>query len=140
MRYIGWIILIVVIIFNVWFYKYRYQNMHRDIAELKREISMWEELMAKEKNAREGETKFTFTMAKFFESNGEKLSPYGEIELSRILKALKDKRVEIIIYSENPTRYLVQILKFISEQNLSLNDFRVEGKRQADNRLVIIVR
>jgi len=140
MRYLGWILLLLLLIFGLWFYRFHYRNLHADIQSLRREIKMWEELLDKEKNARQKETRFSFPMEKFFASDADKLSSYGEIELARILNTLKDKRIELLVYCRNPARYTSSITKFIADQNLPLGDFRIEGKKRADKELVIIAR
>lgn len=140
MKYLGWILLLLLLAINLWFYRFHYRNLRADIQSLKREIQMWEELLEKEKDARQKETRFSFPMEKFFAADADKLSSYGEIELARILNSLKGKRIEMLVYCRNPARYTSSITKFIADQNLPLADFRIEGKKQTDRELVIIAR
>jgi hypothetical protein len=140
MRFLGWIFFVLLLIFDIWFYRFQYRHLHNDIVSLRREIAMWEDLLEKEKNARETETRFSFDMEKFFASDADRLSPYGEIELARILNSVKGRRVVLLVYCNNPARYTASITKFISDQGLPLTDFRIEGKKQDKKQLVIISR
>jgi hypothetical protein len=140
MRFLGWIFFVLLLIFDIWFYRFQYRHLHNDIVSLRREIAMWEDLLEKEKNARETETRFSFDMEKFFASDADRLSPYGEIELARILNSVKGRRVVLLVYCNNLARYTASITKFISDQGLPLTDFRIEGKKQDKKQLVIISR
>lgn len=140
MRYLGWILFILLLILDIWFYRFHYRHLHNDIVSLRREIAMWEDLLEKEKNARQTETRFSFDMEKFFASDADRLSPYGEIELARILGSMKNKRVVLLVYCNNPARYTASITKFISDQKLPMIDFRIEGKKQDNKQLIIISR
>lgn len=140
MRYLGWILLVLLMIFDVWFYRYQHRILYQDVQSLKKEIKMWQELMEKEKNARHAESKFSFPTEKFFESDLDKLTPYGEIELARILTALKDKDVDIVIYGQNPVRSVSLLTRFMNEQKFAIKNFRIEGRKQSENRFEIMVR
>ncbi|MEO0225624.1 MAG: hypothetical protein ABIL05_01600 [candidate division WOR-3 bacterium] len=140
MRYTGWIVAIILLIFDLLFYHFNYRHLKNEIESLKQEIKMWEDLVEREKNAHRVETRFTFPMEKFLAPEVDRLSSYGEVELARILNALKGRKIEILISGNNPARYTAQIMKFISEQNLPLDDFRIEGRNKPQKQLIIIAR
>ncbi len=113
MKYISWIIIIILIFFGYHLYKTQYLPLKSSTDRLKQEIKMWEETIKGEKGIR-GDFE-RLPPEKFFED--DKLTPYGEVEIIRRFDR-HYKGIEIYISAPKALKRTAELLKFMNEQRL----------------------
>ncbi|KPJ73861.1 hypothetical protein AMJ52_02925 [candidate division TA06 bacterium DG_78] len=118
MKYLGWIISIVLIIVIYYTYKTQYVPIKTDLDKLEEEIAMWENVLKGEKGM-DG-TRDRFAIDRFFRD--DRLSPYGEVE---ILRKFDQNYTELEIYISAPhaiTR-ATDVIAFLADQKLVYENF-----------------
>lgn len=113
MKYISWIIILILIIIGYYFYRTQYLPVKNSTDKLKEEIRMWEETIKSEKGIR-GDFE-NLPAGKFFQD--DKLTPYGEVEIMRRFDR-HYKGIEIYISAPNALKRMADLLKFLQEQRL----------------------
>jgi hypothetical protein len=117
MKYIGWIISVILIIAFIYVYRVQYMPLKDDIDKLEEEITMWENVLKGEKGL-SGDRK-RFTPERFFKNN--KLTPYGEVEILRKFD-LHQKSLELYISAPKALTRAEDVLRFLTEQRIVYKD------------------
>lgn len=113
MKYIPWIIILVLLIVAYSFYKTQYLPIKKSTDKLTDEIKMWEEMVKSEKGIH-GDFE-RLPAEKFFEN--DKLTPYGEVEIMRRFER-HYKGIEIYISAPNALKRMADLLRFLNEQRI----------------------
>jgi hypothetical protein len=119
MKYLGWIISLILIITAIVFYKTHYLPLREDINRLEKEIAMWENVLKGEKGLSGDRNRFATD--RFFKDN--KLTPYGEVEILRKFSA-QYKALEIYVSAPKALKRAQDVLRFLAEQNLAYLEMR----------------
>jgi len=118
MKYLGWIISIVLIIAFCVIYRTQYVPVKNDILELEKEIAMWENVLKDEKGLT-GD-RFRFATDRFFKNN--RLTPYGEVEILRKFDP-HNKGLEIYLSAPRAFVRAKDVLTFLSDQRITFKRF-----------------
>lgn len=119
MKYIGWIISVILIIGFYIAYTTQYVPLRKDIKRLEKEIAMWENVLKGEKGLI-GERN-RFPSDRFFQNN--ELTPYGEVEILR--KFVFDyKNLELYISAPRALDRAADVLRFLDEQRIEYKTLR----------------
>jgi hypothetical protein len=113
MKYLGWIISIIMVAAVYYFYRTQYLPLQQDIKELQEEISMWENVLKDEKGVR-GERQ-RFPTDRFFA--GDELTPFAEVEILRRFD-LRNRGIEIYITAPGAFARASDFLQFLAEQHI----------------------
>lgn len=113
MKYLGWIISIILVVGLFYIYKTRYLPLKEDVNELREEISMWENILKGEKGIK-GDL-HRFPTDRFFENN--KLTPYAEVEILRKFD-MSYKGIEIYISAPKAFMRAEDLTRFLAEQQI----------------------
>jgi hypothetical protein len=113
MRYLGWIIALVTIVFAVYLYQSKYVPLKTSINKLEQEIAMWEEVLKGEKGI--SGDRNSFPVDRFF--NDDKLTAYAEVEIIRRFDQ-HYRGLEIYISAPNALTRIKDVLRFLDEQKI----------------------
>jgi hypothetical protein len=113
MKYLGWIIVIILVIGFIYLYHTKYVPLKHDIGELGQEISMWQDVLEGEKTIK-GD-KQSFPSDRFFTE--DKLTPYAEVEILRRFD-MRNKGIEIYISAPRAFARAAELLAFFAEQHI----------------------
>ncbi len=113
MKYLGWIVSILLAAGLFYTYRTRYVPLKQDIEELRQEISMWEGVLKGEKGVK-GERQ-SFPTDRFFADN--KLTPFAEVEILRKFD-MRDKGIEIYITAPGAFSRAADFISFLAEQHI----------------------
>lgn len=113
MKYLGWIITIILILAFCFTYKTQYLPLKEDINKLEKEIAMWENVLKGEKGMSGDRNRFA--TERFFKDN--KLTPYGEVEILRKFDT-HYKGVELYISAPKAFKRAKDVLRFLSDQRI----------------------
>lgn len=113
MRYSGWIISVVLAVGFYVAYTTQYRPMRDDVVELQKEIAMWENMLKDEKGLSGDRSRFA--TERFF--HGDKLTPYGEVEILRKFD-LTQKGVEMYISAPHAFQRAQSVMQFLHDQRL----------------------
>ena len=119
MKYIGWIISIILLIGLYAAYRTQYVPIKKDISRLEKEIAMWENVLKGEKGL-VGE-RSRFPSDRFFQNN--KLTPYGEVEILRRF-TLDYKNLELYISAPRALDRAADVMRFLDEQRIEYKTLR----------------
>ena len=114
MKYLGWILCILLVAGMYYAYRTRYMPLKEDVSELREEISMWEEVLKGEKGIK-GERQ-RFASERFF--TADKLTPFAEVEIIRKFDR-RNKGIEIYLTAPNAFTRAGEVLRFLAEQHIS---------------------
>lgn len=114
MRYLGW--LLSVLLLAAFFYAYQtsYLPLKSNVTQLREEISMWEEVLKGEKGVK-GERQ-RFSIDRFFED--DKLTPFAEVEILRKFD-MRNRGIEIYLTAPNAFKRAGDLLRFFTEQHIN---------------------
>lgn len=113
MKYLGWIIAAITIVFAGYLYQSKYVPLKASITKLEQEIAMWEDVLKGEKGLTGDRN--SFPTERFFEE--DKLTAYAEVEIIRRFD-LHYKGIEIFISAPNALTRMKDVLRFLDEQKL----------------------
>jgi hypothetical protein len=113
MKYLSWIIIIVLVLGGYYFYRARYLPLKSSTNKLKEEIKMWEETIKNEKGIRGDFERLPAN--KFFQN--DKLTAYGEVEIMRRFDR-HYRGIEIYISAPNALKRMADLLRFLNEQRI----------------------
>lgn len=113
MKYLGWLISILLIVMVYYVYRTRYLPLREDVGDLQEEIAMWENVLKGEKGVK-GERQ-RFTTDRFFSDN--KLTPFAEVEILRKFD-MRNKGIEIYITAPRAFVRTADLLRFLAEQHI----------------------
>jgi len=113
MKYLGWIISVLLIAFTYYTYRTRYVPLKQDVNELEQEISMWEDVLKGEKGVK-GERQ-RFATDRFFSDN--KLTPFAEVEILRKFD-MRNKGIEVYITAPGAFARAGDFLRFLADQHI----------------------
>ncbi|UCG30807.1 MAG: hypothetical protein JSV53_02730 [candidate division WOR-3 bacterium] len=113
MKYIGWIIAILLFALLLYTYRTKYAPLQKDVTELREEISMWEDVLRGEKGVK-GERQ-RFATDRFFDN--DKLTPFAEVEILRKFD-MRNRGIEIYLTAPNAFTRAGDLLRFFSEQHI----------------------
>jgi hypothetical protein len=117
MRYLGWIISLILAVGFYIAYTTQYRPMRSDVEELQKEIAMWENMLKNEKGLSGDRNRFA--TERFFQN--DKLTPYGEVEILRRFD-LTQKGVEMYISAPNAFQRAQSVMQFLHDQRLLYKD------------------
>ena len=119
MKYLGWMIsLILTFVFYIG-YQTQYAPLKRDVHKLEKEIAMWENVLKGEKGLSGNRNRFT--TERFFEKN--KLTPYAEVDILRKFE-LHHKGLELYISAPKALERAKDVLRFLAEQRIEYQYLR----------------
>ncbi|MDH4211425.1 MAG: hypothetical protein OEV79_08245 [candidate division WOR-3 bacterium] len=113
MKYLGWIIAILLVAALFYAYRTKYAPLKKDVTELREEISMWEGVLRGEQGVK-GERE-RFATDRFFDN--DKLTPFAEVEILRKFD-LRNRGVEIYLTAPNAFTRAGDLLRFFTEQHI----------------------
>jgi hypothetical protein len=113
MKYLGWLLSILLLAAVFYAYRTRYLPLTSDVAQLREEISMWEEVLKGEKGVK-GERQ-RFSIDRFFED--DKLTPFAEVEILRKFD-MRNRGIEIYLTAPNAFKRAGDLLRFFTEQHI----------------------
>ena len=113
MKYLGWVISVILVLVGYFIYKTQYLPLKKDVIELEQEIKMWEDIL-KGKKGIVGE-RYSFPTERFF--SDDKLTPYGEVEILRKFD-IHYNGIEIYISAPQAYKRAHSVLKFLTEQRI----------------------
>lgn len=113
MKYLGWVISIILVVGLFYTYRTRYLPLKQDIDELRQEISMWEGVLKGEKGVK-GERQ-SFPTDRFFA--GDKMTPFAEVEILRRFD-MRDKGIEVYITAPGAFSRAADFISFLAEQHI----------------------
>ncbi|HEX7319030.1 MAG TPA: hypothetical protein VF399_01585 [bacterium] len=113
MKYLGWIIAIITMIFAAYLYQSKYVPLKASISKLEQEIAMWEDVLKGEKGLTGDRN--SFPAERFFDD--DKLTAYAEVEIIRRFDP-HYKGIEIFISAPNALTRIKDILRFLDEQKI----------------------
>jgi hypothetical protein len=113
MKYIGWIVSILLVAGGYYGYRAKYVPLKNDVRGLREEIYMWEEVVKGDKGIR-GERE-RFAPDRFFDN--DKLTPFAEVELLRKFD-MRDRSLEIYITAPGAFKRAGDLLRFFNEQHI----------------------
>ncbi len=113
MKYLGWLLTILLVAGIYYTYRTRYLPLREDIKDLQEEISMWENVLKGEKGVK-GERQ-RFATDRFFADN--QLTPFAEVEILRKFD-MRNKGIEIYITAPRAFVRTADLLKFLAEQHI----------------------
>jgi hypothetical protein len=113
MKYLGWIVSILLAAGLYYMYRTSYLPLKEDIKELQQEISMWESVLKGEKGVK-GERQ-RFATERFFAD--DKLTPFAEVEILRKFD-MRNKGIEIYITAPGAFTRAGDFLGFLAEQHI----------------------
>ncbi len=113
MKYLGWIISVLLIIVFFITYKTKYVPLAQDITNLEKEIAMWENILKGEKGL-SGDRNH-FPAERFFEDN--KLTPFAEVEILRRFDMM-NKGIELYISGPKALDRAKDVMRFLSDQRI----------------------
>ncbi len=113
MKYLGWIISVILFIVGYFIYRSQYLPLKKDIVKLQKEITMWEDIL-KGKKGIVGE-RYSFPVERFFSNN--KLTPYAEVEILRKFD-IHYKGIEIYISAPQAYKRASDVMRFLTEQRI----------------------
>jgi len=113
MKYLGWIISLMIIIAAIYLYKAKYVPLKNSIDKLEQEIAMWEEVLRGEKGL--SSDRNSFPVDRFFQ--GDQLTAYAEVEILRRFD-LHNKGIEIYLSAPNALTRMKDLLRFLNEQKI----------------------
>lgn len=113
MRYLGWIIALILLAAIIYTYRTQYVPLKKDVTDLREEISMWEDVLRGEQGVK-GERQ-RFATDRFFEN--DKLTPFAEVEILRKFD-LRNRGVEIYLTAPNAFARASDLLRFFTEQHI----------------------
>jgi len=119
MKYIGWIVCIVLVIGFYAAYRTQYVPIKRDINRLEKEIAMWENVLKGEKGLIGDRNRFPSD--RFFQKN--KLTPYGEVEILRRF-VLDYRNLELYISAPRALDRAADVMRFLDEQRIEYKTLR----------------
>ncbi|MGB3341917.1 MAG: hypothetical protein WBB37_10600 [bacterium] len=119
MKYIGWIVSIILVIGSYAAYRTQYVPIKRDINRLEKEIAMWENVLKGEKGLTGDGNRFPSD--RFFQNN--KLTPYGEVEIIRRF-VLDYKNLELYISAPRALDRAADVMRFLDEQRIEYKTLR----------------
>lgn len=113
MKYIGWIISLILVVSFYILYKAQYAPMADEITKLEKEIAMWENVLKGEKGLT-GD-RYRFATDRFFKE--DRLTPYGEVEILRKFE-LGYAGVDLYISAPNALARATDVISFLSSQRI----------------------
>jgi len=113
MKYLGWIISVLLIIAVYYAYRTHYLPLKEDIDKLEDEITMWENVLRGEKGI--SGDRHRFAPERFFKD--DKLTPYAEVEILRRFDILH-KGIELYISAPKALTRAEDVLRFLAEQKI----------------------
>jgi len=113
MKYLGWIISLMLLVAFYYTYKTHYLPLKKDLNKLEEEINMWEDMLRGEKGISSDRNRFA--VERFFEN--DKLTPYGEVEILRRFD-VNYKGIEIYISALSALSRAQDVLRFLTEQRI----------------------
>jgi hypothetical protein len=113
MKYLGWMIAILLLAALFYAYRTKYAPLEKDVTELREEISMWEDVLRGEQGVK-GERE-RFATDRFFDN--DKLTPFAEVEILRKFD-LRNRGVEIYLTAPNAFTRAGDLLRFFTEQHI----------------------
>lgn len=113
MKYLGWIISILLCAGAYYAYQVKYVPLRKDINELREEISMWENVLKGEKGTRTERERFPTD--RFFEN--DKLTPFAEVEILRRFD-MRNRGIELYITAPGALTRAGDIMRFFAEQRI----------------------
>jgi hypothetical protein len=119
MKYIGWIVSIILLIGLYAAYRTQYVPIKRDINKLEKEIAMWENVLKGEKGLIGDRNRFPSD--RFFQNN--KLTAYGEVEILRRF-VLDYKNLELYISAPRALDRAADVMRFLDEQRIEYKTMR----------------
>jgi len=117
MKYIGWIVSVLLIIMFYFTYRTKYLPLQNDIDKLGKEITMWETVLKGEKGLTGDRNRFA--TERFFED--DELTPYGEVEILRTLDT-RHKGVELYISAPRAFKRAKDVLRFLADQRITFKN------------------
>ncbi|KPK63952.1 hypothetical protein AMJ83_04575 [candidate division WOR_3 bacterium SM23_42] len=114
MKYLGWILSILLAVGMYYTYRTKYLPLMEDVSELREEISMWEDVLKGEKGIK-GERQ-RFTTERFF--TGDRLTPFAEVEILRKFD-MRNKGIEIYLTAPKAFTRAGDLLRFLAEQHIN---------------------
>ncbi len=119
MKYIGWIVSLILLAGVFAAYKTQYVPIKRDIDKLEKEIAMWEDVLKNEKGLIGDRNRFP--LDRFFKNN--KLTPYGEVEILRKF-SMEYKNLELYVSAPRALDRAADIMRFLDEQRIEYRILR----------------
>ncbi len=113
MKYLGWVIAILLVAALFYAYRTEYAPLKKDVNELREEISMWEDVLRGEQGVK-GERE-RFATDRFFDN--DKLTPFAEVEILRKFD-MRNRGVEIYLTAPNAFTRSGDLLRFLTEQHI----------------------
>ncbi len=114
MKYVGWIISILLIGAVYYVYNNYYLPLKQDVGRLEDEIAMWENVLKGEKGISGDRQRFA--PDRFFKD--DKLTPYAEVEILRRFD-IQHKGIELYISAPRALTRAEDVLRFLAEQKIS---------------------
>ena len=114
MKYLGWIVSILLAASMYYTYRTKYLPIKEDVHELREEISMWEDVLKGEKGIK-GERQ-RFATDRFFAD--DRLTPFAEVEILRKFDR-RSKGIEIYLTAPKAFTRAGDVLRFLAEQHIS---------------------
>jgi hypothetical protein len=113
MKYLGWIISIILLAGLYYVYRTSYVPLKEDVQELQQEITMWEGVLKGEKGVKGDRQRFATD--RFFAD--DKLTPFAEVEILRKFDR-RNKGIEIYITAPDAFTRAGDLLAFLAEQHI----------------------
>ncbi len=113
MKYLGWILSLILIIGFYYSYRTQYLPIRKTLDKLQEEITMWEGLLKDEKGLVGDRNRAA--VDRFFEN--DKLTPYAEVEILRRFDR-SYKGIEIYLSSPHALDRAKDLLRFMAEQRV----------------------
>lgn len=114
MRYLCWVISLVLATTFYLTYRTQYLPLKIDVDRLEEEIKMWENVLKGEKGIIGDRDRFT--TERFFEK--DKLTPYAEVEILRKFDT-HYKGLELYISAPRAFKRAKDVLRFLSDQRIT---------------------
>ena len=113
MKYLGWLLSIILMVAFYYTYKTQYLPLKKDISKLEEEIAMWENVLKGEKGMLGDGNRFA--IERFFQNDS--LTPYAEVEILRRFD-IHNKGIEIYISAPHALTRAKDVMNFLAEQKI----------------------
>ena len=113
MKYLGWILSILLLAGGYYVYRTSYAPLKEDVQELQQEISIWEGVLKGEKGVKGDRQRFATD--RFFAD--DRLTPFAEVEILRKFDR-RNKGIEIYITAPGAFTRAGDLLAFLAEQHI----------------------
>lgn len=117
MKYIGWVVSVLLIGLLYFTYRTKYVPLKEDINKLENEITMWETVLKGEKGLTGDRNRLA--TERFFEDDA--LTPYGEVEILRTFDT-HHKGIEVYISAPRAFKRAKDFLRFLADQRITFKN------------------